>query len=449
MDINELMVNEPKKAFKKMSVPLIAFAVFDAIYSLIDLAWAGGLGHNAVAAVGVATPLFVLIGTFGSTIGQGTNSLMSRFLGINEYKKVNNVMMHGFLMCVIVSILLPLIEIPFLEPLLIFMNFKTNASLVISYLVPLLVCSFIFIFNEYFPETLQAEGETRKPTIFLIAGSILNLILDPIFAFYFGLGIVGLACATIISSLLPLGLFIYLYFVKKGFVPVKLTNFHFKTKFVKEIFKVTVPNFLDRSTFTVLGTYINLVLSFVGGPIAISIYSLANQIKDLMLSPSRGAARSTLSITGHLLGANKHSDLKSFYYYGIKMASILAVISSIVLVLFHSTIISYFSHIAEFVGIWYVVSLVIICLFTPISLVSGKVLDGIGLSVFSFMGSILRVGLIIVFIYYFESTFNMYGLGVILSIALSEVIIAIIYIILLNIIFRYKIKNSNLIETVE
>lgn len=63
MDINELMVNEPKKAFKKMSIPLIAFAMFDAIYSLIDLAWAGGLGHNAVAAVGVATPLFVLIGT--------------------------------------------------------------------------------------------------------------------------------------------------------------------------------------------------------------------------------------------------------------------------------------------------------------------------------------------------------------------------------------------------
>ena len=96
----------------------------------------------------------------------------------------------------------------------------------------------------------------------------------------------------------------------------------------------------------------------------------------------------------------------------------------------------------EFVGTWYVVSLVVICLLTPISLVSGKVLDGLGLSVFSFMGSILRVGLIIGFIYYFESTFNMYGLGVILSIALSEVIIAIVYIILLNLIFRYKIKKS-------
>ena len=87
MDINELMVSEPKNAFKKLTLPLIAFAVFDAFYSLIDLAWAGLLGHNAVAAVGVATPLFVLIGTFGSTIGQGTNSLMSKFLGIDEIKR--------------------------------------------------------------------------------------------------------------------------------------------------------------------------------------------------------------------------------------------------------------------------------------------------------------------------------------------------------------------------
>ena len=442
MDINELMVNEPKNAFKKLTLPLIAFAVFDAFYSLIDLAWAGLLGHNAVAAIGVATPLFVLIGTFGSTIGQGTNSLMSKFLGINDRDNANNVMMHGFLMCVIVSILLPLIEIPFLESLLAFMNFKANAGLVISYLVPLLIFSFIFVFNEYFPETLQAEGETKRPTVFLIIGSILNIVLDPIFVFYLGFKIMGLAYATIISSLLPFGLFIYLYFVKKGFVPVRLSNFNFKTRFVKDIFKVTIPNFLDRSTFTVLSTYINLVLSFVGGPIAISIYSLANQIKDLILSPSRGAARGTLSITAHLLGADKNKDLKSFYYYCIKIAVILAVISSIVLVLFHSTIISYFSPIGKFVGTWYVVSLVVICLLTPISLVSGKVLDGLGLSVFSFMGSILRVGLIMVFIYYFESTFNMYGLGVILSIALSEVIIAIVYIILLNLIFRYKIKKS-------
>ena len=102
---------------------------------------------------------------------------------------------------------------------------------------------------------------------------------------------------------------------RRSFVLVRLSNFNFKTKFVKDIFKVTIPNFLDRSTFTVLSTYINLVLSFVGGPIAISIYSLANQIKDLILSPSRGAARGTLSITAHLLGADKTKDLKSFYYF--------------------------------------------------------------------------------------------------------------------------------------
>ena len=443
MDINELMVNEPKNAFKKLTLPLIAFAVFDAFYSLIDLAWAGLLGHNAVAAIGVATPLFVLIGTFGSTIGQGTNSLMSKFLGINDKGNANNVMMHGFLMCVIVSILLPLIEIPFLESLLAFMNFKANAGLVISYLVPLLIFSFIFVFNEYFPETLQAEGETKRPTVFLIIGSILNIVLDPILAFYLGFRIMGLAYATIISSLLPFGLFIYLYFVKKGFVPVRLSNFNFKTRFVKDIFKVTIPNFLDRSTFTVLSTYINLVLSFVGGPIAISIYSLANQIKDLILSPSRGAARGTLSITAHLLGADKTKDFKSFYYYGIKISIVLSIISSIILVLFNSQIISYLSSIGSFVNTWYIVALVVICLVTPISLVSGKVLDGLGLSIYSFIGSFIRVFLIIALIYYIESTFNLYGLGVILSIALAEIIMAILYIVLLNVIFKYKFnKNS-------
>ena len=83
------------------------------------MAWAGTLGYSVIAAVGVATPLFVLIGTFGSTIGQGTNSLMSRLLGINEKNKTKNAMMHGFLICVIVSILLSLTVIPLLDNLLI------------------------------------------------------------------------------------------------------------------------------------------------------------------------------------------------------------------------------------------------------------------------------------------------------------------------------------------
>ena len=443
MDMNSVMVNEPKKAFKKLSPALIAFAVFDAIYSLVDLAWAGTLGYNVVAAVGVATPLFVLIGTFGSTIGQGTNSLMSRLLGINDKNKTKNAMMHGFLICVIICILLPLTVIPFLDNLLILMNFEANAKLVGLYLIPLLIFSFIFVFNEYFPETLQAEGETKKPTAVLIIGNILNLALDPVFALYFGLGIRGLAYATIVSSLFPFGVFIYLYFVKKDFIPIRLSNFKFKTKFVEEILKVTLPNFLDRSTFTILGTYINLVLSFVGGPLAISIYSAANQIKNVMVSPSRGAARSTLSISAHLLGADKTDELKPFYNYSIKIGILLSAISCVILILFNSTIISELTSIESLINIWYLVALAVICLLTPISYVSGKVLDGLGLSIYSFIGSILRLVINIILIYYIEKTFNIYGLGVILSIAISEVIISIFYLVLLNVIFKYKIDKKS------
>ena len=76
-------------------------------------------------------------------------------------------------------------------------------------------------------------------------------------------------------------------------------------------------------------------------------------------------------------------------------------------------------------------------------MVSGKVLDGLGLSIYSFIGSFIRVFLIICLIYYIESTFNLYGLGVILSIALAELIMAILYIVLLNVIFKYKFNKTS------
>ena len=78
-----------------------------------------------------------------------------------------------------------------------------------------------------------------------------------------------------------------------------------------------------------------------------------------MVSPSRGAARSTLTITAHLLGADKTNDLKPFYNYSIKIGILLSAISCVILILFNSTIISELTSIESFINIWYLVALAV------------------------------------------------------------------------------------------
>ena len=74
------LVSLPKKSFWKLSVPIIAFCIFDAIYGIVDMLWVSKLSIQAFFAVGISIPFVSLIFSFGDSIGQGTNSIMSRFI---------------------------------------------------------------------------------------------------------------------------------------------------------------------------------------------------------------------------------------------------------------------------------------------------------------------------------------------------------------------------------
>lgn len=89
------LVSLPKKSFWKLSLPIIAFCIFDAIYGIVDMLWVSKISVQAFYAIGVSIPITSLIFSFGDSIGQGTNSMMSRFLGTGDYESAYNTLIHG------------------------------------------------------------------------------------------------------------------------------------------------------------------------------------------------------------------------------------------------------------------------------------------------------------------------------------------------------------------
>lgn len=160
------------------------------------------------------------------------------------------------------------------------------------------------------------------------------MVMDPIAIFIFKLGLVGLAYATLISSLIPLLLFLKIYLIDKSIL-VKIDFKKFKPSFkvLNEIFKVTIPNFIDTTMFTFLGFYVNFMLIKSAGPWAIGIYVFLSKLKDLVISPIRGGSRGLLIVTGHLYGANKFKKIKEIRRYAYKMQYQLLVLSFIFFVI--------------------------------------------------------------------------------------------------------------------
>ena len=92
------LVSQPKKSFWKLSIPIIAFCIFDSIYGIVDMAWITQINIHASFAVGISIPFVSLIFSFGDSLGRGANSLISRYIGVGDYESGYNTLIHGILL---------------------------------------------------------------------------------------------------------------------------------------------------------------------------------------------------------------------------------------------------------------------------------------------------------------------------------------------------------------
>lgn len=459
MKLNEeFILNQPIEAYKKLSYPLILLAIFDAFYAFVDIFWAGLMGEEALVVVGLCSPLLLIILTIGASIGQGTNSVISRFLGANDIKNASNTFIHGIIFSGILSILLPLIGIPFLEDIFHIMQINYhNINLLNQYMIPLLIFSFIFIFNHLLSECIQSEGDSKRPTYYAILGNIINLILCPIFIFVLDLNIAGLAYALIISSLVPFLLFLNIYLYKKELqLRINLKNYKLDFRIIKEILKVTFPNFIDSSIFSVLGFYVNIMLLMTVGPRGIVIYTFASRIREFIIAAPKGGSRALLTIIGHLYGSNDILSIKKIYKYSYKFGYLLTIIPFIILVIliilsllfFNNELYSFLPQFNQTKLIILFGGIMIMSSFLPIVFICSYILDGLGKSIYSLLCTFIKIALDIIFIYLF--TFSPYkNWSVLLGFMISEFIISTVYIIILNKIISNKIEAKKALQIIK
>ena len=442
------LVSQPKKSFWKLSIPIIAFCIFDSIYGIVDMAWITQINIHASFAVGISIPFVSLVFSFGDSLGRGTNSLMSRYIGFGDYESGYNTLIHGILLTNIIWFFI-LICAVFAQEMLYSVDSANSYLLAMDYLMPILTFAYVFMFVNFFSETLQAEGNSRIPTIFIISSNILNIILDPIFIFNLNLGVKGAAYATILSSLIPFIVFVLMYLLKRTKIPLSRKYFKFHPYILIEICKVALPNFLDEGLWTFTSSFINGILTITMGPIGPVLYSTSNKLKTLLNSPVRGYGRALMSVTGHLFGAHEFDELYKMYKYTLKICVITTIVVMIAFIILRDYAFSLFSITGMKTEIFWIAILgTVIMISLPFTIVSSKMLDGFGKSMYSlffiFIKLCVQCGLIYVL--------NMQGINhcVLIGITISEILSAIIFYVFLRYLFKNfdkKYKNKDVIKT--
>lgn len=436
------LVSNPKKSFWKLTIPIMCFVLFSSIYGLIDLYWVSKLDAQSFYAVSVSIPLFTLICAMGDSIGQGTNSLMSRSIGANDYENAYRTIYHGIIICLAMWLLIMLC-IPFLDDLLILAKLDKSIELTLSYLVPMFLCSIFFIMPNFFSETLQSEGDSKRPTIIIICGNILNLILDPILIFYFNFGVDGAAYATITSSLITTLIFIYLYASKKTKVPIHFKYSKLNPHIFFEISNVAFPNFVIDSLFCILAVFINSVLIRDLGQIGVLLYSTSVKLYDILTTPLVGYGRALMSVVAQLFGSKNLDELKKLYYYSLKISTATMIVISIVFILLRDPIYHFFSIWGMELGVECIAVFGAFILLSRIFLIMGsKMLDAFGKSYYNLIAAIIFILLQIGLIYGLDFILPN-GSSVLVGILIAQVIMAVFYEIFLRFIYKKTEKQIN------
>ena len=191
------------KAIAKMCIPIILVMLVTIAYNMADMLFVGRTGDaNQVAAISLSSPLFTLLMTCGTLIGGGGCAIISRALGAKDMPLVKACSSACTVLSVSLGLLVSISVL--LAPDFFIGLFGANDATwqyTKDYVVIMALGAPIVIFSNVYAHLLRADGDAITAAIFVILGSVINIVLDPIFISGFHMGVRGAAIATVISNI--------------------------------------------------------------------------------------------------------------------------------------------------------------------------------------------------------------------------------------------------------
>ncbi len=408
--INErvsMITGDPKKAIRTLSIPMIISMFLMMVYNLADSIWVAGLGPNSLAALGFVTPLFMIVIGLGNGLGAGANSLISRCIGAKNKKGSDNAAIHSIILTLLVSIVLTAVMLIFLKDLLMIMGAGASLNLAVQYGQIVFGGLIFLIFTSVASGILRAEGDVKRPMYAMLATAILNIVLDPIFIYYFGWGVSGAAIATLISASISAVLILYwLMFKRDTYVSLSKKDFTASWTVIKDILLVGLPASAEFFVMSILGIVLNIILVITGGTEAVAVYTAGWRVVMIAMIPAIGIGTAAITVAGAAYGARRYDNIMTALNYSVKLSLAVASITGLIIYVFASNIASIFAYSAQssFMAPSIAAFLQVMCLFlivVPFGIVASSVFQGMGRGVTSLILTIIREVLFISFFAYF------------------------------------------------
>lgn len=324
MQLDSMTVFEKEsvpKAVLKNALPAMAAMLMVLIYNLADTFFIAQT-HNdiLVAAVSLATPVFLIFMAVGSIFGIGGTSVISRAFGEGRTayaKKVCAFCMWG---CVAVGLTMSAVFLIFMEPILTAIGASADTwAPAKAYLVIVAIGGPFVLISNCYSNILRAEGQPNKAMIGQILGNVLNIVLDPIMILTFHWGIVGAAVATVIGNVAGAGYYILYYLRGQSALSIHIKDFTLNNQIWTNVLSIGIPASLGSLLMSVSQIIVNARMSGYGD-MALAGMGVAMKVTMMTGMVCIGFGQGIQPLLGYCVGAKLWERFQKIMRFSIFFA---------------------------------------------------------------------------------------------------------------------------------
>lgn len=322
----------------KYSVPAILGMVVTSFYNIADRAFIGSIKGSealAISGLGITMPIFTLIVGFGVLVAMGCSTNIAIKLGEGNKNLAEKYLGNSFTLSIIISIIMTIFGLVYIDEILILFGASENTlSYAKDYISVIFIGTVFNITGFSLNYAIRSGGNPKMAAITMVAGCVINLILDPVFIFALGLGIKGAAIATIISQAIIFFYVLSYFFTKKSSLKLRKNNLTLDGKITWKILIIGFAPFLMEISTSIVHLLFNHTLKSYGGDISIGAMTAITSIALLFLMPVFGISQGVQTIIGYNYGAGQYSRSKKALVLSVIISTIIMIIGFILIEIF-------------------------------------------------------------------------------------------------------------------
>ena len=301
----------------RLALPAVTAQLVNMLYNIVDRIYIGHIpdvGAAALTGVGVTFPVIMVIAAFSALIGMGGAPRASIKMGQKDDAGAEEIMGNCLTVLVGISVVLTAVFLFFGRDLLLLFGASEDTIGYASSYMNIYVCGTIFVqlalgMNSF----ISSQGFAKTSMITVVIGAAINIALDPLFIFTFGLGVQGAALATILSQAVSAVWVMCFLRGKKTHLRIRRCYLRPKASVMLPVLALGVSPFIMQSTESLVNIALNSSLQTYGGDLAVGAMTILASLMQVLTLPIMGIAQGAQPIAGFNFGAGKNDRVRKTF----------------------------------------------------------------------------------------------------------------------------------------